>query len=342
MIYKVHALLVALVLQISFAKFIPDDSPLNRLIDSSRKKANSTLYSILHKRRMQQLIRRELVNNEKALVKDDRVFSPKDEYITQPLWNEKVLFYTVETRGEKLHRLNGPPGWDWGVRNPGAGKTWEGLGTKIETMRVLLPTLPDDQLLAFVDGGDVMYGGCDLDDLVERFTALSTRTGTPVIFGAESNCYVPPTAGCGDAYPVHKWNEALLAGNVTEEGLEAWASAEHPKIKFLNSGFYMGRVKDIRALYEFVVNTTGNFHDQRAFAQTLQDHPDMVTLDYASMLVSNLFGVPLDKNGTQRFSFDEGKQQWLNHATGKPVCFFHGNGPAKRMLPVIADGFHAF
>lgn len=255
------------------------------------------------------------------------------------LSNGKVKFATVDTRGNAWHRLQGPPGWDWAVQNLGAGKPWHGSMTKVKLMYDWVASLPDNQLVVFMDGGDVMYGGCDIEDFIARFEALSKVTNAPVIAGAEYNCAYPPEAGCA-RYPSHGRDEVLDEFHLKAEDLDLWRSTDKMSLKFLNSGFYMGRAKNLRELYiEWMAAAalrSGKKHkftkglDQSFAAEVLHERPDLLALDYASMLVSNLYGLRLEKDGQQLFSFSGASQRWENAATRKPVCFFHANGPPKR------------
>lgn len=264
-----------------------------------------------------------------------------------PLSNDKILFATVETRdASENHRLPGPVGWDYGVHNLGAGKMWtHDYSQKIGLMQSWVATLSDDQLVAFMDGGDVMYGGCDQADLLQRFETISNLTKSPIIFGAEAFCYGAPTNGCAK-YPVHGRDEVLNAHHLTAEDLDHWL-VQAPKalisLKYLNSGFYMGRVKDLKQLYVHMLSVgPRKGYDQGLASQVFQDHPDLVALDYAGLLVNNLAGVNIELNGIQHFPYQDSTKQWINTVTKKPVCFFHGNsGDAKKYLVQLEDELSA-
>lgn len=125
----------------------------------------------------------------------------------------------------------------------------------------------------------------------------------------------------------------LNAFHLKAQDLDSWTDddmAGFGALKYLNSGVYMGRVKDLKPMYVEWMRTRKNpdasISDQGWLAQVLQDRPDLVALDYASMIVSNLFGVRFEKGGQPLFSFQREQKQWMNTVTGKPVCFFHGNG----------------
>jgi hypothetical protein len=161
-----------------------------------------------------------------------------------------IRFATVFTKPEPQHRLPGPQGWDWAVDNAGARYAWNGYRTKIEAMQDWVSGLDDEQLVVYMDGGDVMYGGCSSDDLLERFNTISKATKASIIFGAEYNCYEPPSAGC-DNYPGQGRDKVLEAFNLNADSLDTWgmdqvsnsglssAAFHHMALKYLNSGFYM-------------------------------------------------------------------------------------------------------
>ena len=49
--------------------------------------------------------------------------------------------------------------------------------------------IPDDYVVVFVDGADVMYGGCSGKEFFERFTTILQATGAKIILGAGYNCF---------------------------------------------------------------------------------------------------------------------------------------------------------
>merc|ERR1719414_2872181 len=147
---------------------------------------------------------------------------PVDIAKTGSLEFGNILFATVDTRVATEHlQLPGPPGWNWTVNNIGFGKQFESFESKVKLMQEWVDTLQDDYYVVFMDGGDVMYGGCDLADLLERFETLSEVTSAPIIFGAEYNCYEPPMQEGCDNYPQNGREEVLNAFDVTAEDLDS-------------------------------------------------------------------------------------------------------------------------
>ena len=64
--------------------------------------------------------------------------------------------------------------------------------------------LPYDQLLVFIDGFDVDYGGCP--DFQRRYEAIVRQTGASIVFAAELGCeaqvaWPPGCSGIPDPPP---------------------------------------------------------------------------------------------------------------------------------------------
>merc|ERR1719401_2961981 len=145
----------------------------------------------------------------------------------KPLSNDVVKFVTVNSLvNETSLRLPGPPGWDYEVLNIGAGKPWEKYLSQHTLMQDYVNTQPDDQIVVYMDGKDIMYGGCDVDDFVERFKALSNLGPKgAVIFSAEYHCAKGPIPGCKNKapnYPDRDREKVLAAFNLTKNELDRY------------------------------------------------------------------------------------------------------------------------
>ena len=185
-----------------------------------------------------------------------------------------------------------------------------------------------DELVMFIDGADVAYGGCarsakdaaaavevaSLQSLLERKLA---RVGASVIFGAE----------------IQSWdhgNKPFPKRNTTGCALKA-----HSAIRFqhLNSGMMAGRAASVARVVHWVVrnwnepSTKSRYNsDQGKFGRYFltQQHDVRVALDYCGDLFFNAMGVPrplspITVNATDR------KIYYLPNE--RPLCFVHWNGP---------------
>lgn len=67
-------------------------------------------------------------------------------------------------------------------------------------LRARAAELPEQRIVAFVDGTDVFYGGCV--DFARRFEELERRSGASVVLAAELGCsHLPPDLGNCSTYP---------------------------------------------------------------------------------------------------------------------------------------------
>lgn len=138
----------------------------------------------------------------------------------------------------------------------------------------------------------------------EKFLAL----GKPLVFGAELNC--APDLGLKVAYP---------------------APAADQRFFYLNSGTYMGRAGDIRAMlreiqldvkmhHQFTGASKHRLDDQRWFHRHYLRNRDSVVLD----VHGNLFHTLHDVKPSQLHVQGEGLV--YSQVTQTAPCLLHGNG----------------
>jgi hypothetical protein len=96
-----------------------------------------------------------------------------------------------------------------------------GGGMKINLMREYLQDVPDDDVVVFTDGYDVIYAD-NLETILERFEGF----GSQVVFSAESVCW--PHAEWADRFP----------------------ESETP-YRYLNSGTYVGKAAALKRIMEW-------------------------------------------------------------------------------------------
>eukprot|EP00966_Prymnesium_polylepis_P100813 2334849-Prymnesium_polylepis.1 len=220
------------------------------------------------------------------------------------------------------------------------------------------PEIDGDRLLVFVDGSDVVWGGCH--DFSERFEAVAA--GTPIVFAAELGCevHVPLPPGCsGIPHPTGP----ALAAQSGPAGMLRYALCEHvpgslapcstpPAYKFLNSGSFAGRARDVCRMIRAVLAyhrkrlihrrrgepSTGTLglDDQVGFTSYWLDHPDRVRLDYTNELFLTLFR--LNDSSLVLSKYHRRTSRGLKHHPHEtsfiaaswrpnwPLCFIHNNG----------------
>lgn len=276
------------------------------------------------------------------------------------LWeNSAVHVVTVDTRSNQTHHMAGPKGWDRYILNVGAGKQWVDFKTKMMIMRDWLETRPvkPSDILVFVDG-DVMFGGCSADEFQDRFKRILKITGADVIFGAETQCN-DYNGDCTRDYPAKYYDRVLSEFSLSKATMQKCtidtdekvrqcdlhASPTHcnghHELKFLNSGLYAGHaVNMLHFLRTWLLvmdagwNTESKVklgkYDQAGATLLLEQYPDMVTLDYGTMLFSNLYGLQFQNNfengKSELFTYKSDEKVWFNNVINRNMCFIHPNG----------------
>jgi len=246
-----------------------------------------------------------------------------------------VRFATVETRTyTQSFLLSGKHGPC--IKNLGVNKAWRGYFTKMILFQAFvrreMHKRGPDQLLALIDGADVMFGGCEPRDLVQRYWRVrNLSNGATVVAGAE-NCNWPPTIGDTGRY----WNirqrrlHMMKEQNLSEDPYASWYRG--PKHDYCNgyfhanSGFLMGPAADLLQVLRCMAGLGRGktdlddtlYDDQRGLVECLFRHPDKITLDYTGSIVLDMFG----------FNSDIVRQagpRLINQVTNTTQCFIHTN-----------------
>mmetsp|Transcript_63264 Transcript_63264/g.135959 ORF Transcript_63264/g.135959 Transcript_63264/m.135959 type:complete len:545 (-) Transcript_63264:70-1704(-) len=271
-----------------------------------------------------------------------------------------ITFVTAETRGVPLlvkvnnfeHRFHTE------VLNIGTDQEWEGYFSKVKLLAVFLRDRVaktswedlDRDLIAFVDGSDIFWGGCSFSDFMHSYERIVSRSGAKVVFGAEVAC---GEQDCNRVPDVPAWANRLAGENVdlnsgywsqfATDCKGTWndaCSAKRdcgftapcavpPAVKFLNSGFFIGPVLELSRMLEWSLSHYKEFSvfgDQSVFAQYWLDHQNEVVLDYTGELTTALS--EMNSRLTQAVRGSQvGSGSVRNNAFGhKLMCLIHGNG----------------
>lgn len=276
------------------------------------------------------------------------------------LWNNSgIHVVTVDTRSNATHHMAGPAGWDRYILNVGAGKKWVDFKTKMMIMRDWLETRPVDpsDILVFVDG-DVMFGGCSPEEFQNRFKRILSTTGADIIFGAETQCN-DYNGDCSKDYPAKYYDTVLTEFALSKKQMQQCTKDTdervrqcdlhvspkqcigHHELKFLNSGLYAGHaVNMLHFLRTWLLVMDAGWHnktkvklgqyDQAGATLLLEQYPDTVTLDYGTMLFSNLYGLQFQNNPdlgyNELYTYKSGEKIWFNNVINRTMCFIHPNG----------------
>jgi hypothetical protein len=175
--------------------------------------------------------------------------------------------------------------WNGGdiTQNPGGGQK-----INIVKERLLKGDINDDTILLFVDGYDVIMLSYSLEILDKYLNKFNNK----IVFAAEKTI----------------WPNPDLA--------EKFLPSPTP-YKFLNSGCYIGRVKQIKRLLNFVNNSDD---DQEYFQKKYLTFEHPIVLDYYSSIFQCLESSSIDL----QIKLD--KNRIYNCITDEEPCCLHGNG----------------
>ena len=196
----------------------------------------------------------------------------------------KNLIKTLESNGYKYTVL-------------GKGEKWKGFMTKIRSCLTYTKTLPDDQIIAVVDGYDVFASGPS-SEFVERYKSY----GYPLVVGAETRC----GANC---VPLKEWWNHH-ASRITTTTLQ-----------YCNGGFYVGKAMDVALLLQYMLDL-GIDDDQIALGTYLNRYPERAMLDTKALLVGNITPgdfKDIDVKGDKFVMAKTGQSPLFIHLPGK-VC----------------------
>jgi len=224
------------------------------------------------------------------------------------------------------------------MENAGAGKYWYGDWAKLDYWAQWLndTSLDPGEIVVFVDT-DVIYGGCGLDWMVQQWERYTELSGVKVVGSAEMGIWP-------DSDPVTRLRyarlDSRLSATMAAFGLpgdayarRAWCPmyngtpcGEPPTLRHMNSGFLMGRVRDLRPVLrgaQEVRRLLRDPEDQRAWSTYYLVNDDKMTLDYTGSLIIAMYGLTPWETLEAR-----GGRLW-NRATGKPACLTHWNGQSR-------------
>lgn len=180
----------------------------------------------------------------------------------------------------------------------GLDKQWKGGnmaigmggGMKVNLLKEELQTLDDDQLILFSDSYDVIMCASE-EEIIRKYKAFQT----PVIFGAEKSCW--PDTSLANKYP-----------------------QTNSVYRFLNSGGFIGHVKDIKKM--LITSIAHSDDDQLYYTNFFLANQDFLSLDYYSSIFQTLNG------SLSHIEYNsEGSKRIHNIIFDTYPCQIHGNGP---------------
>lgn len=216
-----------------------------------------------------------------------------------------ALTQSSNQHGIRTHNIG------YGVAWGGGDMTTSGGGQKINLIREHIKTLPDNDLVLFVDGYDVFFAD-NIETITERFQGFNCD----ILFAAEKNC----------------WPDDTLGSSFPETGTPN---------RYLNSGVYMGNVLSLKRFFNASTGPIPNDSDDQLWMQkeylshinpeSSHDWSLTLKLDTESYIFQ-CDDANVKKDGNQLF----------NPSTNCYGCIYHGNGgdDAKLRFENLAKEFN--
>ena len=229
---------------------------------------------------------------EDACNQISRDILPSDIENNKPFRPYKVHAVTCGTDRKKCTYVNtSARKYGIDIVNVGTNIEWEGTdmsalggGMKINLMKDYVEHLHDDDIVLFTDGYDTFYAD-DLETITERFLEFDKE----IVFSGELYCY--PHAQLANEFP-----NAIT------------------RFKYINSGTYIGRVKELKKLYNH--EKIEHWDDDQLYVHKCFLYGDFdIAIDYECYIFQTHF------EGTIKLG-----DQLNNPETRCCSCIYHGNG----------------
>lgn len=196
---------------------------------------------------------------------------------------------------DSCHRHNIPVailGWE---------KKYLGHGWALQLMDHYIQTLPDEDIILVVDSFDIFFV-TGKEEILEKFHSFHK----PIYISAEDNC--APDEFLKNIYP-----------------------PSSTPYCYVNSGTYMGYVKEIKRLFKGFAHPICPLQNhQRIFTLDFLRHPEDYHLDEYCCIAQTLHQAK-----RETFSLDPVSGRVTNKITGSTPCLMHGNGTSP-----LLDTFH--
>ncbi len=203
----------------------------------------------------------------------------------------------------------------------GMNTKWMGLGSKVTMFADYLKDVDDNELVLFVDAFDVLLLP-DAANIARIFA--DSFTAAKVVLGGEKAC--SPDKSLTPVFPDLDYNKPF---------------------QFLNSGSYIGLVKNVKMMLEDVSSDIAEHHaftgaspmaldDQRWFTRYYLRNPGVAQMDVEGVMFHTLHDIEPEELSIKK---DEaGVVTGLNsNVTGVSPCLIHGNGGGLTTFHVLVN-----
>jgi hypothetical protein len=183
----------------------------------------------------------------------------------------------------------------------GLGQPYTGNGKKLIHLKNYLASIPDEDLVLFVDAYDVLILA-NKQTIIEKFLALNN----PCIISAETN--------------LHPYNKGFLRRYPKSP----------TKFRFLNAGSIMGYSCSLKHILNSMPPIIENQSDQKQITAYYLDHQSEILLDNQC----DLF-LTLCKISEEEIQIDKSRKVVHSLTTNTTPILIHGNGPGKPLYQKI-------
>lgn len=184
----------------------------------------------------------------------------------------------------------------------GFAKPFRGLAQKLIFVQDYIQTLPDDDVVMFVDGYDVLILN-DIDTILQAFLDV----GHSFIISGERFCW-PLTNRCHE-FP-----------------------SNNSSFRFVNSGVYIGYVGTIKAVFKSFSPINPRDDDQGLLSAYYLSHSGEIQIDAACQFFLTTAGVLF-----QELELDYLNRQIQIKATGVRPFALHGNGGSRPIYQTVYE-----
>ena len=229
-----------------------------------------------------------------VVVKDPTQFRSsgklRDNYLH--LFQMKILTYANKDKRELQNLLKSLTSNGFEGVVVGMGEKWHGVINKTKGYHRKLNELSDEnEVVALVDGYDVLVCGSP-KEVLEKYRKISD--GHKIVFCGERMC-----AKWVNCRPLNKW----------------WGQKKRPPTQYLNSGIIVGKVKNLRELFQYMLDSKIK-DDQLAATNYTENNIDSVAIDSSHELVATVTGMDF-------LDFDAKDGRLINTRTGTKPCLIH-------------------
>ena len=181
------------------------------------------------------------------------------------------------------------------------------FGKKLKDVKKHLKTIPDCDVVLFVDAYDVLITSSE-QTILDTFFSMNA----PIIFSVETACH--PFPHLAPYYPTSP-----------------------TRFRYINTGGYIGYAKNLKEMFKEIGSIPNEIDDQGLISVYYLYNPDRIKLDYFCQLFLSLYQV---NQGDLKLDLNRKSVYCL--ITQSSPCVIHGNSTGKQLYQEIYDKLFAY